>query len=70
MTEQKTAPEFWRRPEARSASINRTFLELWNHPTNPLTKEDLAQNIKRRPELWGRFASYLTDEDVGKEPLK
>jgi hypothetical protein len=41
------------------ASENETFMELVNHPTNPLTREDLAACIKRRPELWGRFAGYL-----------
>lgn len=36
-----------------------TFLELVNHPTNPLTREDLQANIKRRPALWGRYAGFL-----------
>lgn len=41
------------------ADANATFMELANHPTNPMTREDLAANIKRRPSLWGRFAGFL-----------
>lgn len=36
-----------------------TFLELVNHPTNPLTREDLQRNIERRPGLWSRYAGFL-----------
>jgi hypothetical protein len=41
------------------ADANETFLELVNHPTNPLTREDLAVNIRRRPQLWSRYAGWL-----------
>lgn len=41
------------------AGANETFMELVNHPTNPLTREDLAANIARRPSLWGRYAGFL-----------
>jgi len=41
------------------AATNQTFMELVNHPTNPLTKEDLERNIERRPSLWGRYAGFL-----------
>lgn len=43
----------------RLAEANETFLELVNHPTNPLTKEDLAANIARRPALWSRYAGFM-----------
>lgn len=36
-----------------------TFMELVRHPTNPLTREDLAANIARRPSLWSRYAGFL-----------
>ena len=42
-----------------NADINATFMELVNCKENPLTREDLEANIKRRPELWGRFAGFL-----------
>ena len=43
----------------RIAEANMAFLELVNHPTNPLTREDLARNIERRPDLWSRYAGFL-----------
>lgn len=36
-----------------------TFMELVNHPTNPITREDLAANIARRPSLWSRYSGFL-----------
>lgn len=42
------------------ADTNRTFMELVNHPTNPITREDLAANIARRPALWARYAGFLS----------
>lgn len=36
-----------------------TFLELVNHPTNPMTREDLQRNIERRPSLWSRYSGFL-----------
>lgn len=41
------------------AACNAAFMDLVNCKTNPLTREDLAANITRRPALWSRFAGYL-----------
>jgi len=41
------------------ADVNAQFMELVKCPTNPMTREDLAANIKRRPALWSRFAGFL-----------
>jgi hypothetical protein len=38
---------------------NIAFMELVNHPTNPLTREDLAALLRRRPDRWSRFAGFL-----------
>lgn len=43
----------------RLAEANVEFLNLVNHPTNPLAREDLARNIERRPGLWSRYAGFL-----------
>lgn len=43
----------------RIADADHTFMELVNHPTNPMTREDLAANIARRPSLWSRYAGFL-----------
>lgn len=37
-----------------------TFMELVNCKTNPLTQEDLAANIARRPSLWKRYEGFLS----------
>lgn len=42
-----------------NAGRDETFMELVNHPTNPLTREDLEANIARRPALWERYAGWL-----------
>lgn len=52
------------------AGANETFLELVNHPTNPLTREDLAANIKRRPALWSRYSGWLDVLPSGAESAR
>ena len=54
-----TQIQMYRQTERRLADANATFMELVNHPTNPLTREDLAENIARRPALWSRYAGFL-----------
>ncbi|WP_439398595.1 hypothetical protein ACRQ5Q_14800 [Bradyrhizobium sp. PMVTL-01] len=41
------------------ADLNDAFMELVNHPTNPMTKRDLAALIKRDPDRYGRFEGFL-----------
>lgn len=41
------------------ADANRAFMDLVNCKANPLTREDLARCIERRPHVWSRFAGYL-----------
>ena len=50
----KTAKEFWRDAEKRSADINRTFVEIQQGP-NPLSEAELRELAKKRPEVWARF---------------
>lgn len=40
----------------RDATINNLFLEFVD---DGLTREELQENIKRRPQVWSRFASFL-----------
>lgn len=49
---------FWR-AHRRIADANETFLELVNGP-NPITRAELAAAIEKRPEVWGRFAAWLS----------
>ena len=55
----KTQNQMWREAERRSADLNDAFMEMVNHPTNPMTHEDLEVLLKKRPEVYGRFAGFL-----------
>ena len=41
------------------AARHMAFLEMVQHPTNPMTREDLEALIQKRPNLWGRYAAWL-----------
>jgi len=40
----------------REATIDNLFLEFVD---DGLTREELQENIKRRPQVWSRFTSFL-----------
>jgi hypothetical protein len=42
--------------QRRDDTINNLFLEFVD---DGLTREELQENIKRRPQIWSRFASFL-----------
>ena len=42
--------------ERRAADANATFMFLLREV---ITREELAQNIERRPMTWDRFSGYL-----------
>ena len=56
---QLTQTQLFELARRANAALDQTFMELVSHPTNPMTREDLEANIKRRPELWGRYAGFL-----------
>jgi len=41
------------------AAGNEAFLEMVNHPTNPMTRADLERLIAKRPHVYARFAGWL-----------
>ena len=55
----KTQRDFYYDAERMAADVNEAFLHMVNHPTNPLTREDLIANIARRPGLWSRFSGWI-----------
>jgi len=55
----KTQLEMWRDAERRASKLNEAFLELVSHPSNPMTRDDLARLIARRPDTYGRFSGFL-----------
>jgi len=55
----KSQLQIYREVERQIGAGNALFLELVDHPTNPITRADLEAMIARRPERWGRFAPWL-----------
>lgn len=43
----------------KAAEADIAFMDMVNHPTNPMTREDLEALIKRRPEKYGRYKGFL-----------
>jgi hypothetical protein len=62
-----TQAQMYYEAERKAGERDRAFMDLVNHPTNPLTREDLARNIERRPALWSRYAGFLDKLPSGSE---
>lgn len=54
-----TQKQMYYAAEKHSGGMNRAFMDLVNCKNNPLTREDLARNIERRPTLWKRYEGFL-----------
>ncbi len=48
----------------KQSERDQAFFEMLTHPTNPLTRQDLGMLIKRRPEVYSRYAGFLENDDV------
>lgn len=70
MRDVKNQKAWFYRAMRDAAERDATFSWMANHPTNPLAREDLESNIKRRPALWSRYAGFLDKlprrEDLGR----
>lgn len=55
----KTQEQMFYDAGSKSGELNNAFMELINHPTNPMTNSDLRELIKRRPEVYGRFSGFI-----------
>ena len=55
----KTQKQMCDEAHRKISDLNNAFMELVNHPTNPMTKSDLESLIKRRPTVYGRFSKFL-----------
>lgn len=55
----KTQLQHFADADARICAANNHFMEMVNHPTNPLTNEDLERLVARFPERWGRFSNWI-----------
>lgn len=64
--EMKTQVQMFYEEQSKVAARDHAFVELVNHPTNPLTNQDLERAIARWPERYGRYAGFvgkLKDDD-------
>lgn len=55
----KTQMQHFTEAQKRLFETNEAFMELVNCESNPMTREDLAANIARRPSVWKRFEGFL-----------
>ena len=51
--------DLYHRTVRLKAETDMVFMEMVNHETNPLTRDELLKLIARRPALWGRFSAWL-----------
>ena len=59
MTKQKNQYQLCWEAHRKSADLNNGIMEIINDPVNPLTNEDLAALIKKRPHVYGRFSGLV-----------
>ncbi len=55
----KTQMQMIQEAEQRIFRQNESFMELVNHPTNPITNQDLERLIARWPERYSRFSGFV-----------
>ena len=55
----KSQIQMYQESHRRIADQNSAFMDLVNCKENPLTRSDLAANIRRNPERWERFSGFL-----------
>lgn len=55
----KTQAQMLHEAEQKTFRLNSAFMELVNHPTNPMTAADLRALVARRPAVYGRFAGFI-----------
>ena len=55
----KTQLQMMRDAEQRIFRLNEAVMGLINHPTNPMTNQDLERLIAQWPERYGRFSGFL-----------
>lgn len=63
----KTQMQMFEESQQRLFSANQAFMDMVNHPTNPMTNQDLERLIAQWPERYGRFSGFLgilKDEEV------
>lgn len=60
----KSSPAMFARSYDAIADRNAAFMEMLNHPTNPLTSRDIFLNWRRAPERWAAYLSFIPPADL------
>lgn len=55
----KTQMQMIQEAEQRIFRQNEAFMDMINHPTNPITNQDLERLIARWPERYSRFSGFV-----------
>lgn len=59
----KSSRAMFYRAHAQIADRDQAFMETLNHPTNPLTPEDVDRLVACNPERYGRYAGFGTKKE-------
>jgi hypothetical protein len=60
----KSSVAMFYRSHAALAERDKAFLEMLNHPTNPLTSKDIATLYFRNPARYGRYVGFVNPADI------
>ena len=55
----KPQMQMWAESQQRLFAAHRAFMDMVNHPTNPMTNQDLERLIAQWPERYERFSGFL-----------
>ena len=59
----KSSRAMYYRAHDQIAGVNELFMELLNHPTNPLTPADVDRLVARDSAHYGQFAGFGTKKE-------
>mgnify|MGYP003443380326 CR=1 FL=1 len=60
----KSSVAMFYRSHAALAERDQAFMEMLNHPTNPLTSKDIAALYFRNPARYGRYVGFVNPADL------
>ena len=60
----KSSVAMFYRSHASLAERDQAFMEMLNHPTNPLTSKDIAALYFRNPARYGRYVGFVNPADL------
>lgn len=55
----KTQYQQYETARQKIAERDNAFMNMINHPTNPMTNSDLEKLILKRPEIYGKYKNFI-----------